>query len=203
MLDLPHFPVASDRADASPLLRCASDPLSQLILYIRAMPAEISILDPVVAALTQGLPLTSRKTWPAHITASAIALREESVLVVRHETLGKWLPPGGHVEEGEEFEPAAYRELAEETGIHLSGGLRLWRDEDFRYSDMDRPFRYQVWVAPTTLTDADIIVGEGRQIVFVAPDLLQALEMSESCAYFTAELLASDTYQSLVAELAR
>lgn len=115
----------------------------------------------------------------------------------------KWGMVGGHVEEGEAFEPAAYRELAEETGIHLTDGLRLWRDEDFRYSDMDRPFRYQVWVAPTTLTDADIVVGEGRQIVFVAPDRLPALEMSESCAYFTAELLASDTYQSLVAELAR
>ncbi|MFL6135341.1 MAG: NUDIX domain-containing protein [Nocardioidaceae bacterium] len=115
----------------------------------------------------------------------------------------KWGMVGGHVEEGEAFEPAAYRELAEETGIHLIDGLRLWRDEDFRYSDMDRPFRYQVWVAPTTLTDADIVVGEGRQIVFVAPDQLPALDMSESCAYFTAELLASDTYQSLVAELAR
>jgi 8-oxo-dGTP diphosphatase len=115
----------------------------------------------------------------------------------------KWGMVGGHVEDGEQFEPAAYRELAEETGIHLSRGLRLWRDEDFRYSDMDRPFRYQVWVAPTTLTDADIVVGEGRQIVFVPPDRFQALEMSESCAYFTAELLASSTYQSLVAELAR
>lgn len=115
----------------------------------------------------------------------------------------KWGMVGGHVEEGEAFEPAAYRELAEETGIQLIDGLRLWRDEDFRYSDMDRPFHYQVWVAPTTLTDADIVVGEGRQIVFVSPDRLRALEMSESCAYFTAELLASDTYQSLVTELAQ
>jgi 8-oxo-dGTP diphosphatase len=115
----------------------------------------------------------------------------------------KWGMVGGHVEDGEDFEPAAYRELAEETGIHLTRGLRLWRDEDFRYSDMDRAFRYQVWVAPTTLTDADIVVGEGRQIVFVPPDRLRALDMSESCAYFTAELLDSDVYRSLVAELAR
>ena len=114
----------------------------------------------------------------------------------------QWGMVGGHVEDGEGFEPAAYRELAEETGIHLSRGLRLWRDEDFRYSDMDGPFHYQVWVAPTTLTDADIVVGEGRQIVFVAPDRLGELDKSESCAYFTAQLLASDTYRSLLAELA-
>jgi 8-oxo-dGTP diphosphatase len=114
----------------------------------------------------------------------------------------KWGMVGGHVEDGEEFEPAAYRELAEETGVHLTGGLRLWRDEDFRYSDQQVPFRYQVWVAPTTLTDADIVVGEGRQIVFVAPERIPDLDKAESCAYFTAELLASETYRSLVAELA-
>jgi 8-oxo-dGTP diphosphatase len=114
----------------------------------------------------------------------------------------KWGLVGGHVEDGEEFEPAAYRELAEETGVHLAGGLRLWREEDFRYSDLDVPFRYAVWVAPTTLTDADIVVGEGRQIVFVAPGRIPELDKSESCAYFTAELLASDTYRSMVAELA-
>jgi 8-oxo-dGTP diphosphatase len=113
----------------------------------------------------------------------------------------KWGMVGGHVEDGEDFEPAAYRELAEETGIRLSSGLRLWRDEEFRYSDLDRPFHYQVWVAPSTLTDADIVVGEGRQIVFVAPERLPALEMSESCAHFTAELLASETYRSLLDEM--
>jgi 8-oxo-dGTP diphosphatase len=114
----------------------------------------------------------------------------------------KWGMVGGHVEDGERFEPAAYRELAEETGVHLTGGLRLWRDEDFRYSDMDEPSWYQVWVAPTTLTDTDIVVGEGRQIVFVAPERIAELDKAESCAYFTAELLASETYRSLVAELA-
>src|SRR4051794_520192 len=92
----------------------------------------------------------------------------------------QWGMVGGHVEDGEDFEPAAYRELAEETGVRLTDGLRLWRDERFRYSDRDEPFRYQVWVAPTTLTDADIVVGEGRQIVFVAPERIPELDKSES-----------------------
>jgi 8-oxo-dGTP pyrophosphatase MutT (NUDIX family) len=115
---------------------------------------------------------------------------------------GQWGMVGGHVEDGEDFEPAAYRELAEETGVELIGGLRLWRDELFTYSDLEVPFHYQVWVAPTTLGDADIVVGEGRQIVFVAPERVPELDKSESCAYFTAELLRSDTYRALLAEIA-
>ena len=63
------------------------------------------------------------------------------------------------------------------------------------------PFHYHVWVAPTTLSDADIVVGEGRRIVFVSPERLPELDKSESCAYFTAELLESDIYRSLLAEL--
>ena len=39
----------------------------------------------------------------------------------------KWGFAGGHVEPGEEFEQAAYRELEEETGIRLgSGALSLF-----------------------------------------------------------------------------
>src|SRR3954454_22836225 len=116
---------------------------------------------------------------------------------------GQWGLVGGHVEDGEDFETAAYRELAEETGVELTGGLRLWRGEAFRYSDMEVPAQYQVWVPPTTLTDADIVVGEGRQIVFVPPERVAGLDRSESCAHFTAELLGSDIYRSLVDEAAR
>src|SRR4051794_27492696 len=63
----------------------------------------------------------------------------------------KWGMVGGHVEDGEDFEPAAYRELEEETGVRLDGGLRLWHRGPFR-SDQPEPFDYRVWVAPTGLT---------------------------------------------------
>jgi 8-oxo-dGTP pyrophosphatase MutT (NUDIX family) len=103
-----------------------------------------------------------------------------------------WGMVGGHVEDGEEFEPAAYRELEEETGIRLPpGGLRQWCDEQFRYVGAAAPNRYTLWVAPTTLTDADIVVGEGRQIVFVKPEALGGLALSESAAHFLPAFLAS------------
>src|SRR3954447_16898904 len=61
---------------------------------------------------------------------------------------GQWGLVGAHVENGVDADTAAYRELAEETGVELTGGLRLWRDEAFRYADMDVPAQYQGWVAP-------------------------------------------------------
>lgn len=111
----------------------------------------------------------------------------------------QWGMVGGHVEEGEDFEPAAYRELEEETGVRLpAGALALWRDGSFGYSDLEDPFDYTVWVAAVDLTDDEIVVGEGRQIVFVEPDRVPALDKAESCAHFVPEFLASATYRELV-----
>lgn len=110
----------------------------------------------------------------------------------------QWGMVGGHVEDGEDFEPAAYRELEEETGIRLESGLRLWRDEQFRPADTDEPRHYTVWVAATVLTDSDIVVGEGRQIVFVPPDGVTALDLSRSARHFVVEFLASQEYVDLV-----
>jgi len=110
---------------------------------------------------------------------------------------GQWGMVGGHVEDGEDFEPAAYRELAEETGLVLPGGtLRLWRDAEFTYPDGLRG-RYHVYAAPVDLTDADIVVGEGRQIVFVDPLVVPALDLAASSRHFLPEFLASDLYRSL------
>lgn len=116
----------------------------------------------------------------------------------------QWGMVGGHVEDGEEFEPAAYRELEEETGVRLAPGtLRLWRDEEFGYVGAATPNRYTVWVAPTTVTDADIVVGEGRQIVFVEPEALADLELSDSSAHFVRAFLDSPEYADLAREAAR
>lgn len=108
----------------------------------------------------------------------------------------QWGMVGGHVEDGEDFEPAAYRELEEETGIRLRpGDLALWRDEPFAWSE--GPRHYTVWVADSRLTDADIVVGEGRQIVFVAPEDVRTLDLAPSSRHFVLQFLASPEYAAL------
>jgi 8-oxo-dGTP diphosphatase len=110
----------------------------------------------------------------------------------------QWGMVGGHVEDGEGFEPAAYRELAEETGIVLPPGtLRLWRDAEFTYPDGHHG-RYHVYAAPVDVTDADIVVGEGRQIVFVDPVVVPALDLASSSRHFLPDFLESDLYRSLL-----
>jgi 8-oxo-dGTP pyrophosphatase MutT (NUDIX family) len=105
----------------------------------------------------------------------------------------KWSFVGGHVEVGEDYEPAAYRELAEETGIELPpGALTLWREVRHPYAT------FQIWSAPVDLTDADVVLGEGRQIVFVDPAHMFDLDLSDLARPLLAEFLDSDLYRSLV-----
>ena len=50
-----------------------------------------------------------------------------------------------------------------------------------------------MWTASTELTDADIVLGEGRQIVFVDSARIPSLPMGQSAAFFVHAFLASDT----------
>ncbi len=50
---------------------------------------------------------------------SGIILKAGRVLLVHHGKLGKWLPPGGHVEPGEVPDDALVREIREETGLQV------------------------------------------------------------------------------------
>ncbi|KAM4880663.1 nucleoside diphosphate-linked moiety X motif 17 [Sylvia borin] len=67
--------------------------------------------------------------------AAAVAVLLEAacghVLLTRRATTLRhfpnvWVPPGGHLEPGEELVTAGLRELAEETGLHLEPGTFSW-----------------------------------------------------------------------------
>lgn len=50
-------------------------------------------------------------------TVATFVIHQEKVLLLWHEKLQMWLPPGGHVEPNELPDEAAVREVLEETGI--------------------------------------------------------------------------------------
>lgn len=110
-----------------------------------------------------------------------------------------WGFVGGHVDRGEDPEAAAYRELVEETGLQITPpGLELWQEISIyhaAYESFDDVF---IYTAATTATDADVVVGEGRQIVFVDPARIDELPLTASATRILPEFLASDRYRSLV-----
>ena len=111
-----------------------------------------------------------------------------------------WGMVGGHVEPGEDFDTAVHRELLEETGVATEpGDLVLWQETEFAYSDGHRG-SYRVYAGLVDLTDEDIVLGEGRAIVFVDPADLGTLDLAESCAHFVPRFVASDLYRQLVDE---
>lgn len=109
----------------------------------------------------------------------------------------RWGFPGGHVEEGEHPDAAAYRELAEETGVALTGGLVAWRDFEVFHEAYGSDDVMHLYVAGTDLLDDDIACHEGRQMVFVAPDRVRQLALTVAAGIALPQLLASDLYREL------
>jgi len=108
----------------------------------------------------------------------------------------KWGFPGGGVEPGETFEVAAYRELAEETGVHLDGQLQLF--EEFLCpvgSGIEVPVA--VFAAAVDLTDGDVECHEGRQMVFVEPNQARDLDLTASATRALPRFLDSDLYRAM------
>jgi 8-oxo-dGTP pyrophosphatase MutT (NUDIX family) len=74
-------------------------------------------------------------------TATVYILYQEKVLLHKHPKLGKWLPPGGHLEPDETPPEAARREVKEETGLDIA----LLEQENFKMEaynavSFERPF---------------------------------------------------------------
>ncbi len=66
-----------------------------------------------------------------HFSVAVFVVHGGRVLLHYHGKLGKWLPPGGHIEDNELPDAAAIREVLEETGVcaRLAGGRGLAIDE--------------------------------------------------------------------------
>ncbi len=115
----------------------------------------------------------------------------------------QWGLVGGHLENGEKWERALYRELEEETGLQLEGGLELWFDEVVQHSPKVSTHladRWRIWAARVDLNDDDITLGEGRQIVFVDPARITdgSLDLAVAARHVLPLFLKSETYRSML-----
>ncbi len=54
-----------------------------------------------------------------HFVATGYVVRDGKTLLLYHKKLQMWLPPGGHIDEGELPEEAVLREIKEETGLDV------------------------------------------------------------------------------------
>lgn len=109
-----------------------------------------------------------------------------------------WGLPGGHVEPGEAPLDAAYRELLEETGLVPDGPL----EEIAVALVQHRPGRLDavhLYAGATAATDDDVVCGEGRQIVFVAPEAALALDLTRGTVALLPSFLGSASHTALAA----
>lgn len=82
------------------------------------------------------LSICDRKNMVGHLTASALLLDGESVLLIHHKFLNRWLQPGGHLNAGELPADGAQRELFEETGLNKLS-LASWHTKTGLPIDID------------------------------------------------------------------
>jgi ADP-ribose pyrophosphatase YjhB (NUDIX family) len=111
----------------------------------------------------------------------------------------RWGFVGGHLDDGESYEHAAYRELEEETGLRMREGLVRFDTFAVRHEHKDTDDEFALFVMGADLADDDIVVGEGRQIVFVDPVTVGDLPLTTAARIALPEFLASAAYRELAA----
>ncbi|MFC0540631.1 NUDIX domain-containing protein [Kutzneria chonburiensis] len=90
---------------------------------------------------------------------------------------GRWTPPGGRLEPGEDAVTAAHRELLEETG--LTAVLELDRVVEQVVAD-GAGVRFHVFTGRTDARQEDVVLGEGQAMRFLTSDEIATKELASN-----------------------
>lgn len=140
-----------------------------------------------------------------HFTATAYIIENEKVLLLFHRKLGKWLPPGGHVEANETPVECALREVLEETGleIQLIKDEHIWIDRHNAVS-CERPFMCLIENIPSYGT---VAAHQHIDFIFVGrpiggsllddPSHLRWFTLDEVLAFIPDEQIFAETQETI------
>ena len=114
----------------------------------------------------------------------------------------KWSLVGGHLEGDETPEAGARREVLEESAIDVRAALEPVFEGAMPSGTGHGLTQWHVFAAPTAAGDADIVVGEGADIAFVAPADVAGLDLTPSAAQLLPDFLGSPLHLRLTAAAA-
>lgn len=128
------------------------------------------------------------------VRACGICIRDERILMVRHQLYGAdepfWSPPGGGVQLGEPTTLALVREIAEETGLKAEVGRLLFVNEHIQLPLHAIELFFEVLQFQgdiTTGIDPELAAGEQiiEDVAFLAIDEIKRLKPTQVHSLFT------------------